>query len=231
MKYKKIVEGKFLKRINRFVAHVEINGEFHVVHVKNTGRCKELLVPGCTCFLSVSDNPTRKTKHDLIGVIKETTSGPLMINMDSYAPNRAMGEWLSKGGLGPHITEIKPEIKFGNSRFDFFFKNNGKDSFLEVKGVTLEKDGVVKFPDAPTERGVKHIHELIAAAESGLDAYICFVVQMSGMKYFTPNSETHKAFADALKEAHSKGVQILAVQCDVFEDGLEINGSLLPIQL
>lgn len=231
MKYKNIISGKFISRPNRFIAHVEIDGIDTVVHVCNTGRCKELLVPGATCFLSVSDNPARKTKYDLVGVIKETENGPIQINMDSYAPNKAVGEWLASGGLGNDISDIRPEVKYGDSRFDFFFYKNGKPSFLEVKGVTLENNGVVSFPDAPTERGLKHIHELIDCLSEGYDSYICFVVQMKGMKYFTPNRETHEAFANALAKAASAGVKIMAVECDVTNSEMTINNTFLEIRL
>lgn len=231
MKYKQIISGKFIDRPNRFIAHVEIDGVSNVVHVCNTGRCKELLVPDATVYLSVADNPARSTKYDLIGVEKETTNGKIMINMDSYAPNRAVGEWLSAGGLGDDVTDIKPECKYGNSRFDFYFKKNGRHCFLEVKGVTLENDGVVSFPDAPTQRGVKHIEELMDAINEGYDTYICFVVQMNGMKHFAPNDDTHRAFGDALRAAHKAGVNILAVQCDVSPDEMTINNQFLEIRL
>ena len=231
MKYNQIVEGIFLDRPNRFVAHVLIEDTVETVHVCNTGRCKELLVPEAKVYLSVSDNAKRATKYDLVAVEKETIYGTLLINMDSYAPNRAMNEWLLSGGLGNDVTEVKPECKYGNSRFDFFFKRGDKPCFLEVKGVTLEENQIVRFPDAPTERGVKHIEELIDAKNNGFDAYICFVVQMKGMKHFEPNDKTHQAFGDALRKAKEEGVNILAVQCDITRDSMVINGQRLEIVL
>ena len=243
MKYKKIVSGIFRARPNRFIAHVEIDGQLEVCHVKNTGRCRELLLPGATVFLEVADNPNRKTKYDLIGVKKkrlldakqadmatpygETAVESLLVNMDSQAPNIAVGEWLRAGNLFPDATLIKGEKTYKKSRFDFYIETPDVDGslhkiFLEVKGVTLENDGVVSFPDAPTERGVKHIEELVAAMEDGYEAYILFVVQMEGMKYFRPNDETHPAFGDALRKAARAGVQILAYECNVTEDEMMI---------
>ena len=222
MKYKKIVQGKFLKRINRFVAHVEIDGEFHVVHVKNTGRCKELLTDNATVYLEESDNPNRKTKYDLVAVEK----GKLLINMDSQAPNKVVGEWLEKHCPWGQAKLIKPEYTHGDSRFDFYIETQEQKILLEVKGVTLERDGVVLFPDAPTERGIKHLHGLINAKKEGYLTAVFFVIQMQGVKYFTPNRETHPKFAEALVEAANAGVEVLAYDCKVWEDGFEINNKV-----
>lgn len=217
MKYGKIVEGKFLSRPNRFIAYVEIEGREEIVHVKNTGRCKELLTPDARVFLEESDNPERKTKYDLIAVYK----GDNLVNMDSQAPNKVFYEWA--GEYFDKDAKIKPETKYKNSRFDCFVEVSGRKIFAEVKGVTLENDGVASFPDAPTERGVKHIEELMTAVSEGYEAYIFFVVQMKGVKYFTPNYKTHRAFGEALKKAKEKGVNIVCVDCKVTPDTLKID--------
>lgn len=222
MKYSKIVEGKFLKRINRFVAHVEIDGEFHVVHVKNTGRCKELLIDHATVYLEESPNPNRKTKFDLVAVKK----GKRLINMDSQAPNKVVGEWLADNCPWGKPTLIKPECTHGDSRFDFYIETKNAKVFVEVKGVTLEKGGVVLFPDAPTERGIKHLNGLANLAKEGYKTAVFFVIQMEGVKYFTPNRETHPAFANALVKAANVGVEILAYDCKVFEDGFVIKDKI-----
>lgn len=229
MMYKNIVPAKFLSRPNRFVANVKIKGVETAVHVKNTGRCRELLLPDSNVYLEdFSDNPrNRKLMYDLIAVEK----GDLLINMDSQAPNKVVREALENGVIQlPEIgklTLIRPETVFGDSRFDFYIEDeNGKKGFIEVKGVTLENDGIAAFPDAPTERGVKHINELIAAKNSGYSAYILFVVQMSGMKYLIPNDDTHKAFGDALRLAHSCGVNVLAYECEVEPNRLEVTGEI-----
>lgn len=229
MMYKNIVPAKFLSRPNRFVANVKIKGIETAVHVKNTGRCRELLLPDSNVYLEdFSDNPrNRKLMYDLIAVEK----GDLLINMDSQAPNKVVREALENGVIQlPEIgrlTLIRPETVFGDSRFDFYIEDeNGKKGFIEVKGVTLENDGIAAFPDAPTERGVKHINELIAAKNSGYSAYILFVVQMSGMKYLIPNDDTHKAFGDALRYAHSCGVNVLAYECKVEPNRLEVTGEI-----
>ena len=203
-------QGKFLARPNRFIAHVEIDGTVEICHVKNTGRCKELLVPGCTVWCQASDKPERKTKFDLIAVQK----GHRLINMDSQAPNAAAKEWLSRGGLG-EIENLRAEVFQGDSRFDFAFEKNGIPCFLEVKGVTLETDGVCAFPDAPTQRGVKHLEGLTQLSRAGFGAYVLFVIQMEDVSYLHPNHITDPAFADALKEAAAAGVQVLAVDCAV----------------
>ena len=215
MKYNEIVKGKFISRPNRFIANVEIDGEVHVVHVKNTGRCKELLLPNATVYLSVSDNPQRKTKYDLIAVEKTTQGATFLVNMDSQIVNDVAEEYIKS--LFP-CANIKREVTYGLSRFDFYIENEGKRAFCEVKGVTLENSGVVSFPDAPTERGVKHLNELVTAKSQGYDAYVLFVIQMRSVKYFTPNDITHKAFGDALRAAEAKGVKIMAIDCIVTPD-------------
>lgn len=218
MKYDNITKGKFIVRPNRFIAHVEVNEKIEICHVKNTGRCKELLIPGVTVFLQENDNPKRKTKFSLIGVIK----GERIINIDSQIPNKAVQEWILKGNLFNEITLIKPEKTYKNSRFDFYVETKEKKVFIEVKGVTLEENNVVRFPDAPTERGVKHINELCDCIKEGYEAYIVFVIQMKGISYFEPNDETHKEFGDALRRAKKLGVNIIAVDCEVEEDSIEI---------
>ena len=277
MKYNQVVPGTFLQRPNRFIAHVLINGKEEICHVKNTGRCRELLIPGCTVYCAVSDNPQRKTKYDLIAVEKIIESqtifanagitsqygkstpeahSTLLVNMDSQAPNAAVKEWL-RSGASPfgNIDFLKPEYKYGNSRFDFYLecktetKRTGVSSnstekteamqapteneithprkiFLEVKGVTLEDNGVVLFPDAPTERGVKHVRELIRCHEEGFETYVLFVVQMERALYFTPNRKTHPQFADALRDAQKAGVQLLAYTCKVTPDEMNIDKEL-----
>jgi sugar fermentation stimulation protein A len=213
--------GKFLSRPNRFVAKVEIDSQVHTVHVKNTGRCRELLTPNATVWCQKSDNPNRKTQFDLITVQK----GDRLINMDSQAPNIAAGEWLRAGGLG-EVQNVKAETVHGDSRFDFSFTLDGKRCFLEVKGVTLEQDGVCAFPDAPTERGVKHLKGLTQAAKDGFGAFVLFVIQMPDVKYLHPNDLTDPAFGAALREAAANGVTVLAMDCAVTEDSMEIR---LPV--
>ena len=216
MIYKNIRQAVFLQRPNRFIAHIEIDGKKEICHVKNTGRCKELLTPNATIFVEESDNPDRKTKYDLIGVLK----GDRMINMDSQIPNKVFGEWAKNSGYFGNLTFIKAEKTFENSRFDYYLETETDKIFVEVKGVTLEEDGVVLFPDAPTERGVKHINELCRCVEEGYKAYIFFIIQMDNVKYFTPNRKTHAAFADALKNAQQKGVNIIALDCTVTENSI-----------
>ena len=223
MKYKKIVEGVFIERPNRFIAKVLINNTEETVHVKNTGRCRELLVKQCRVFLSETDNPSRKTRYDLVAVEKVTPNGTILINMDSQIPNDAVYEWLQKGELFSKSAVIRREVKYKNSRFDFYVEDNGKNIFLEVKGVTLENNGIAMFPDAPTERGVKHINELCRCIEDGYCAYIIFVIQMKGVHLFKPNADTHPEFADALEYAAKKGVGILAYDCVVTESSIEID--------
>ena len=221
MHYTNMTPGIFLARPNRFIAHIEIDGAVEVCHVKNTGRCRELLVPGCTVYCQRSDNPSRKTKFDLIAVQK----GDRLINMDSQAPNKAAGEWLRKGGLG-EISELRAEVKHGDSRYDFSFVKDGRRCFLEVKGCTLEHDGVCAFPDAPTERGARHIRGLTEAAGEGHGAYILFVIQMPDVKYIRPHDETDPEFGRALREAAANGVQVIAMDCAVDVDRIEVR---LPV--
>ena len=217
-----MVRGTFLSRPNRFIAHIKIDGGEEICHVKNTGRCRELLTPGATVWCQAFDNPNRKTKYDLICVKK----GDLLINMDSQAPNIAAKEWLQAGGLG-EIQDLKAEYTHGDSRFDFSFLKDGKRCFLEVKGVTLEHDGVCAFPDAPTERGVKHLQGLTAAVDAGYGAFVLFVVQMADMKYLRPNDDTDPAFGEALRIAAESGVTVLAMDCAVTEDSMVIRLPLL----
>lgn len=216
MIYQNIKQGKFISRPNRFIANVEIDGNLEICHVKNTGRCRELLVSGATVYLQKNDNPERKTKYDLITVLK----GKQLVNMDSQAPNKVFGEWACK--YFTNVTHVKPETKYKNSRFDFYIEADGEKIFVEVKGVTLENDGVVKFPDAPTMRGVKHLNELCECVKDGYKAYVFFVIQMEEAKYFIPNRDTHPEFADALLKAKECGVEICAVNCCVEPDFLEI---------
>ncbi|MBR5252763.1 MAG: DNA/RNA nuclease SfsA [Clostridia bacterium] len=226
MKYKKIVSGRFVERPNRFIARVEIDGVVETVHVKNTGRCRELLVPDCTVYLAESDNPARKTKYDLIAVEKVTERGVLVINMDSQVPNTVAEEWLRGGGLFSHEAKIRREVKWGDSRFDFYIEDGDRRAFLEVKGVTLEDDGVAMFPDAPTERGVKHIRKLTRGVGEGYEAYILFVIQMHGMREMRPNDVTHPEFGEALRTASAAGVNVLAVECVVTPDSIVAEGTV-----
>lgn len=217
MKYGKMVPGIFIRRPNRFIAHIEIDGKEEICHVKNTGRCRELLPPGARVWCLDAKSATRKTRYDLIAVQK----GERLINMDSQAPNAAVKEWLQAGGLG-EIQDIRPETKWGDSRFDFSFRKDGKDCFLEVKGVTLENEGICAFPDAPTERGAKHLRELAELAQEGYGTYILFVIQMKDVSYLHPNDATDPAFGQALRQAAASGVQVLAMDCIVTEDTMTI---------
>jgi len=219
MKYHNIVKGTFLERPNRFIAYVEIEGNREKVHVKNTGRCAELLVPGAVVYLEKSDNPNRSTDYDLVAVEKNGR----MINMDSQAPNRAVEEWLYTKQLFPDLHLVRPETKYGNSRFDFYVEAGERKIFMEVKGVTLERDNVVLFPDAPSERAIKHVEELVAAKKEGYEVYVIFVVQMEDVTYFTPNEQTHKTFAEVLVHAAEEGVLVLAYDCKVTADTMTIN--------
>lgn len=221
MRYGKMVPGRFIKRPNRFIAHIEIDGKEEVCHVKNTGRCRELLQPGATVWCLDAEKPSRKTRYDLIAVQK----GDRLINMDSQAPNTAAKEWLAGGGLGT-LENLKAETVMGQSRFDFSFEKDGKKCFLEVKGVTLETEGVCAFPDAPTERGTRHLRELTELVKEGYGAYVLFVIQMADVKYLRPNDVTDPAFAEALRQAAAAGVQILAMDCAVTEDTMTIR---LPV--
>ncbi len=224
MQYKNIVKGTFLSRPNRFIAKVIINGKEETVHVKNTGRCKELLINGATVYLEKSSNPDRKTAYDLVAVEKQKKDkAPMIINMDSQIPNSVAEQWLKKGNIFSEHAVIRREVKFGNSRFDLYIEDGKRKAFLEVKGVTLENDGIAKFPDAPTERGVKHTNELISCINDGYEAYILFVIQMKGITLFTPNYDTHREFGDALCKAEKAGVKILAVDCIVTENTIVID--------
>ena len=219
MKYREICRAVFLARPNRFIAHVELEGRQVVCHVKNTGRCRELLVPGCTVYLEKADNPARKTGYDLVAVEK----GELLVNMDAQAPNRVFEEWARAGGFVPGLILLRPETTWGSSRFDFYWEaEGGRRGFVEVKGVTLETEGHALFPDAPTLRGVKHLAELTACRASGLEACLCFVIQMAGMRDFAPNDATHPAFGQALRRAAEAGVGVLAMECGVTPDSLSI---------
>ena len=237
MTYQNIHTARFLARPNRFIARVEVEGREETVHVKNTGRCKELLVPGCTVYLEGSANPQRKTKYDLIAVEKARPGlPPLLINMDSQAPNKVFGERMA-AGLGaelglPKPSLLRPETTWGNSRFDFYWEESetGQKGFVEVKGCTLEENGLALFPDAPTQRGVKHLRQLIACREAGYEAAVCVVVQMEGMTAFSPNDRTHPQFGAALREASRAGVKVLAVECAVTADSLTMTKPV-PVRL
>ena len=226
MKYGKITAGRFISRPNRFIANVEVDGEVQTVHVKNTGRCRELLVPDARVYLEVSDNPARKTKYDLIAVEKVNSDGVVLVNMDSQIPNAAAGEWLKICGMFSENAVIVREKTFGKSRFDFYVEDGDRKAFLEVKGVTLECDGVAMFPDAPTERGVKHINELVSCIDEGYEAYILFVIQMKGVKCFRPHDEMHPEFGAALRNAADRGVKILARDCTVTPDSMTVDGEI-----
>ena len=226
MQYPRMVHGIFRSRPNRFIARILIDGTEETVHVKNTGRCRELLVPGRTVWLEEGSNPNRKTKYDLIAVDKDG----LLVNMDSQAPNKVFAQWAQSGNFIPGLTLLRGETTWGKSRFDFYWEAAERKGFVEVKGCTLEGDGFCRFPDAPTERGVKHLNELVSCMAEGYEAAVCFVIQMEGMKSFSPNDATHPAFGNALRAAHAAGVQVLAVGCTVTPDSLEITHSI-PVVL
>ena len=226
MRYKETEKAVFLKRPNRFIAEVEIQGKRETVHVKNTGRCKELLIPGAEVILEKSGNPNRKTKYDLICVNKQGR----LVNMDSQIPNKSAEEWIKKGGLFPEEVTIRPEKKYGNSRFDLYVESPVRRAFVEVKGVTLEENNIVRFPDAPTVRGIKHVEELIHCMEEGYEAYLLLVIQMKGVKKFMPNWDTQPEFGEALIKAEKAGVKILARDCLVTEDTIEIQEEV-PVDL
>ena len=234
MEYGKILPGIFQARPNRFIAHVEVGGRVEVCHVKNTGRCRELLIPGVPVWLEESGNPARKTKYDLIAVEKARPGGPLLINLDSQAPNKVFGEWAAAGGLGFAPTLLRPETTYGNSRFDYYWEYSEggtlRRGFWEVKGVTLEEDGTARFPDAPTLRGVKHLEELVLAHGAGCEAGVCFLVQMEGMGCVEPNDTTHPEFGAALRRAARAGVEVLALECAVEPGRLKVKGPV-PIRL
>ncbi len=225
MIYENMQPGIFRDRPNRFIAHVELDGKLETVHVKNTGRCRELLVPGAKVWCQRSENPARKTKFDLICVEK----GPYLINMDSQAPNKAVQEWLLGGGLG-QIRDLRPETVHGDSRFDFAFQKDGKQCYLEVKGVTLEDGGICAFPDAPTERGAKHLRGLQRAVTEGCVCYALFVIQMRPVLYLHPNDATDPAFGKALREATAGGVHVLAVDCQVTPNSMTV-GQTVEVRL
>lgn len=218
MRYNKTVKAEFIERPNRFVAKVRLNGEEIYCHVKNTGRCRELLVPGATVWLEDSENPERKYRYSLVTVQK----GERLVNMDSQSPNKAVGEWLLGGGFFKNIRFLKPESKYGSSRFDFYCEYEDKKAYIEVKGVTLENDNIVSFPDAPTERGARHVKELAECIKDGFEAYIIFVIQMKNVCHFEPNAVNDPVFAEALKKAEKQGVKIIAVDCSVDENSMKI---------
>ena len=226
MKYERIQKGKFLERPNRFIAHAEIEGKKEVVHVKNTGRCLELLIPEVEIYVQESENPNRKTKWDLISVRK----GERLINMDSQVTNQVVKEWILEGNLFSKEAHIRMEVKYGSSRFDLYVEDGSRKAFIEVKGVTLEDNGRVLFPDAPSERAVKHLEELAKAVKDGYEAYVFFVIQMKGVKYFTPNMNTHPEFGKTLRKVKELGVQILAYDCIVEEESIQI-ADLVPVVL
>ena len=214
MRYTNIKKAVFLRRPNRFIAHVLLDGAEEVCHVKTTGRCRELLVPGASVLLCESGVPGRLTNYDLISVYKNGR----IVNIDSHAPNRVFREWVERGGLFRSTVNLRPEQRFGASRFDFKTESGGRTAFVEVKGVTLEEDGVARFPDAPTERGLRHVRELVSCLEAGYDAFLCFVVQMKGVTYLEANRAAQPDFAEALAEAGRRGVRIVAFDCTVTED-------------
>lgn len=222
MQYGTVRRGTFISRPNRFIAKVDIDGRTETVHVKNTGRCKEILIPGAEVILEESDDPSRKTRYDLIAAYK----GDLLINIDSQAPNKVFREYLEDSDWLEDGARITPEHTHGDSRFDFLLESDGHATFVEVKGVTLESDGICRFPDAPTERGLKHIRGLERCVSEGYGAFIVFVVQMSGQRVFTPNYDTHEEFGTELERAHSEGVGIRVLVCDVEEDSLRISGEI-----
>ena len=222
MRYRNIEQAVFLDRPNRFIAHVELEGKVETVHVKNTGRCRELLVPGATVYLERSSNPMRKTAC--------VQKGERLINMDSQAPNKVFGEFALSGGFVPDVESLWPEYSYGDSRLDFALQTKSGFHLVEVKGVTLEADGAVYFPDAPTERGVKHLRELQKAAAAGIDASVVFVVQMEKVSHMSPNDLTHPEFGQALREAKAAGVNVRAFACKVEPDGLTIDREI-PVVL
>lgn len=226
MKYKDIHKAIFKSRPNRFIAICNVDGKDEICHVKNTGRCNELLIPNCTVFLEKSINPVRKTLYDLVAVMK----GTVLFNIDSSAPNKVFQEWLKSGSLFNDIKLLKPETVYDKSRFDFYLEHGDKKTFIEVKGVTLEENGVLLFPDAPTERGVKHINELCKAVQEGYEAYIVFIIQTDNAKHFTPNRKTDPQFANTLESAISKGVRVLCLSCKTTAEEITI-ADYVPVRL
>jgi sugar fermentation stimulation protein A len=223
MTYNNTLSAVFISRPNRFIAKIDINGKTEIAHVKNTGRCKELLVPGAKVILQQADNPKRTTKYDLIAVYKSDR----LINMDSQAPNQAFYEQLKSGKYMSGITLIKSEARYGSSRFDFYVKSDERKIFIEVKGVTLEENGVVLFPDAPTLRGVKHLNELAQCVQAGYEAKVVFIIQMKDVLYFTPNNKTHPEFGAALSAAYYAGVKVVALDCVVTENSMSVGDPVL----
>lgn len=230
MRYQNIHKAVFLSRPNRFIAQVQVEGKEETVHVKNTGRCKELLIPGCAVYLEQSANPARKTAYDLVAVEKPMEGGTKLINMDAQAPNQLFAEWARAGQFLPGLTLLRPETTWGNSRFDFYWEAGERKGFVEVKGCTLERDGWTYFPDAPTERGVKHLEELLRARAEGYEAAVCFVIQMSDVRGFSPNDATHPAFGEALRRAAAGGVEVLARGCRVTPAEVYIT-TQVPVEL
>ena len=222
MKYQNIKKAKFISRPNRFIANIEIDGKNQIAHVKNTGRCRELLVPGAEIYVQEFDSDTRKTKFDLITVKK----GTRLINMDSQIPNHVFREWVESGNFTDGVTLIRPETFFGDSRFDFYIEAGDRKIFIEVKGVTLEENGIVRFPDAPTDRGVKHLRELMGAIDVGYEAQVVFIVQMDDVSHFEPNDMTHPEFGQVLREAVKKGVSVTALYCKITPDSIEAVGEV-----
>ncbi|MDO4313855.1 MAG: DNA/RNA nuclease SfsA, partial [Eubacteriales bacterium] len=239
MRYSNITRGIFQERVNRFIAYIEIDGKKERVHVKNTGRCGELMVPGAVVYVQESDQKNRKTRWDLIAAEKRCriqekgghwTEKVRVVNIDSQAPNQVVKEWLEKGNLIPGITRIQPECKYGNSRLDLYVEAGERKIFIEVKGVSLEEDGRVRFPDAPSDRAVRHVEELIHAVEEGYEAYVFFVVQMKDVDYFTTNMDTHPEFGEVVKKAADRGVKIVAYDCFVACDRIEL-ADCVPVAL
>lgn len=226
MRYQNIVPAKFLFRPNRFIAKVELEGKELTVHVKNTGRCKELLAPGAIVYMEKASNPERKTPYDIVAVDK----GGRIVNMDAQAPNKLFQEWAEAGRFRPDLTLLRPETTWGRSRFDFYWETVEKKGFVEVKGCTLEVGNWTYFPDAPTERGVKHLEELLLARQQGYEATLCVLVQMAGVDGFSPNDRTHPAFGDALRKAAAEGVEILAYECAVTPEEVYITNKV-PVKL
>ena len=233
MKYEKVIEGKFIERPNRFIAAVEVEGIMTFAHVKNTGRCRELLVPGAKIYLEdfIGRMGERKHRYSLIGVEKNTSRGTLMVNMDSQAPNKVIKASLENGELNlpgmSDLTLVKPESAVGKSRLDFYVEDDrGSKAFIEVKGVTLENNGEAMFPDASTERGIRHLEELSETVRCGYLAFVIFVIQMDGIKCFRPNDAGHRAFGDALRRAEKNGVIPLAYQCVCTPDSMKIKNKI-----
>ena len=231
MQYDNITDGIFVRRINRFVAEVDLQDHRETVHVKNTGRCRELLIPGVQVFLTAGNTPNRKTRYDLVAVSKQRSNQePLLINMDSQIPNAAALEWLQASSCFSPQAVFRREVTCNNSRFDLFVEDGERKVFIEVKGVTLEQNGIAMFPDAPTERGVKHLNELARCIDDGFEAWVFFVIQMQGVSCFTPHDSMHPQFGAALRQAHRAGVKILAMDCLITPDSIKLNAPI-PVQL